>query len=497
MCPPSLFIFLILFFIYFFIIKKLGWIPYRGHLYFYSRTNKHRAVTYRKAQEFCRSEGANLVSITSVAENNFIFALDPYASRLRWLGGKRDRAGSAFSPYSWEWEDGSSFDLESAYTRSCPKGRGCLWLAGQPDDNNGKEDCLVMGDPYGNSDDLVTPVWHDANCAKRRHFVCKKALPEFGVCDLELVAPTTSTEAPETTARYTTSARATTQETTAAATTTAATTTVATTTVRDVTTTQSDTTVQTTTQTTTPLTTTPLTTTPLTTTPLTTTQDTTRVTTMETTTLTTTRDTTTEPSTQVVTTTDPTTTQATTRATTQQTTTTQTTTTQTTTTQTTTTQTTTTQTTTQQTTTQQTTTQQTTTQSTTQATTTQSTTQVTTKAATTTSTRELSVLTDVISCPVEGKSFVLNYTAPGFRWRNALSSDYQLPSQTPQQFLVATTFERYVRDCGCACAAAKDGPQPCTAFFVQVGLKVYTCRHLNLSGGVFASTVNGYSFSLV
>ncbi|EYF04947.1 Hypothetical protein CAP_3758 [Chondromyces apiculatus DSM 436] len=106
-------------------------------------------INYEAAKQVCLSQGGYLVSLTSQAEQDFVFdtVIDPAIALPRWLGLTDLTTEGTFA-----WESGEPF----AYTN---------WEAGQPDDFEGTEDCVEM---YH-----VTGEWNDDNCTYEYHYVCE------------------------------------------------------------------------------------------------------------------------------------------------------------------------------------------------------------------------------------------------------------------------------------------------------------------------------------
>ena len=79
------------------------------------------------AEEYCRSGGAHLASVTSVATNEFILSeLSKKGCTTLWIGGTdKDVEGK------WTWSDCSAWDYDSG------------WRLDQTNEDE-KEDCLEM-----------------------------------------------------------------------------------------------------------------------------------------------------------------------------------------------------------------------------------------------------------------------------------------------------------------------------------------------------------------
>ena len=83
------------------------------------------ALSFSQAQSACQAEGANLVSILDIETNKFV--IDLVGGGYFWIGGHQP-AGSS----DWKWVGKGQW----AFTK---------WYPGEPNDINGKEDCIAMG----------------------------------------------------------------------------------------------------------------------------------------------------------------------------------------------------------------------------------------------------------------------------------------------------------------------------------------------------------------
>ena len=100
------------------------------------------------AQHYCNTQKADLVSIHSELENNFIsYQLNKKKQRF-WIGAQRK------TNRSWLWTDGSSFDYEN-------------FFPGKPENFLGNQSCLDIGFNVRDS-------WDDQPCGHQLPFVCKK-----------------------------------------------------------------------------------------------------------------------------------------------------------------------------------------------------------------------------------------------------------------------------------------------------------------------------------
>jgi len=89
-------------------------VPYHENGHSYQRIDQKK--TWQEAKYFCEKQGGYLATITSEAENRFVYDQVGRDSLNLWLGGT-DR----YSEKTWEWITGETWDYEH-------------WASGQPDD---------------------------------------------------------------------------------------------------------------------------------------------------------------------------------------------------------------------------------------------------------------------------------------------------------------------------------------------------------------------------
>ncbi|CAG2187406.1 CD206 [Mytilus edulis] len=130
------------------------WLEFNG--YCYKNINGNGAKrTWMKSRDFCQERGADLASIHSSEESDFL--------KNRMIGyrdygdvwvGLNDRD----SENGFEWSDGSPVDF-------------MMWGPNEPNDKYQQEDCGMLN-RYSNG-------WNDDNCYKTKNFVCKiqKGMP--------------------------------------------------------------------------------------------------------------------------------------------------------------------------------------------------------------------------------------------------------------------------------------------------------------------------------
>ncbi|XP_041665326.1 lactose-binding lectin l-2-like [Cheilinus undulatus] len=122
------------------------WYSFNGRCYKYIST----PMAWADAEIHCVSEKANLVSIHSQGEQNFIKSLvrnfDP-SERTTWIG-----LSDVHKEGNWLWSDGSAVDFD-------------FWHTGQPDNYQDTEDCADMN--WG-----PQLKWNDVPCSAMIPFVC-------------------------------------------------------------------------------------------------------------------------------------------------------------------------------------------------------------------------------------------------------------------------------------------------------------------------------------
>ncbi|KAG8005157.1 Lactose-binding lectin l-2 [Nibea albiflora] len=123
------------------------WYSFNGRCYKYVATR----LTWADAELHCVSQKANLVSIHSEEEHNFIKDLIMNFDHNRgptWIGlSDTQKEGG------WMWSDGSAVDF-------------VLWSATQPSNKGGTEDCASIN--FG-----AALKWNDILCSQKLTFVCE------------------------------------------------------------------------------------------------------------------------------------------------------------------------------------------------------------------------------------------------------------------------------------------------------------------------------------
>ncbi|KAK6327412.1 hypothetical protein J4Q44_G00030570 [Coregonus suidteri] len=126
-----------------------GWFQYESRCFMFIET----ARTWPLAERHCVSLGANLASVHSSAEYQFlqvVVGCKAGGFSPTWVGGY-----DAVQDRLWFWSDGSKFDYQN-------------WKKGEPNNSGGREPCMVMnwGDEYR---------WNDISCGNSFPSVCSKS----------------------------------------------------------------------------------------------------------------------------------------------------------------------------------------------------------------------------------------------------------------------------------------------------------------------------------
>jgi len=103
-----------------------GWIPLNDHCYLLS-PNK---MNWFQAKKFCEEKGGYLAEILSQSEQTNLEALLNVGPFKRYWIGLSDLA------------DEGKFEWQHSLT---PLGEYTNWIAGEPNDDGGEEDCVVIG----------------------------------------------------------------------------------------------------------------------------------------------------------------------------------------------------------------------------------------------------------------------------------------------------------------------------------------------------------------
>ncbi|XP_065326676.1 lactose-binding lectin l-2-like [Pelmatolapia mariae] len=124
------------------------WWSFNSRCYKYVATN----LSWADAELYCLSQGANLVSIHNIEEENFVRSLIrnfDHEQRPTWIG-----LSDIHKEGRWMWSDGSVVGFVN-------------WNAGEPNNVAGKEHCAT--------NNFSSPKkWNDCPCAHSFSSVCLK-----------------------------------------------------------------------------------------------------------------------------------------------------------------------------------------------------------------------------------------------------------------------------------------------------------------------------------
>lgn len=127
-----------------------GWTQYGNRCFLY---NNHQ-MTWSQAQRICQTINANLASVHSYEEYQFIrgvISSATHESGLTWIGGS-----DAQQEGYWFWMDGTRFTFTQ-------------WCQGEPNNHRGNEHCLLVN--FSGS-----KCWNDGTCDSRFPFICVRVI---------------------------------------------------------------------------------------------------------------------------------------------------------------------------------------------------------------------------------------------------------------------------------------------------------------------------------
>ncbi|XP_056615856.1 ladderlectin-like isoform X2 [Triplophysa dalaica] len=121
---------------------SFGWTPFGVECFkFFPQT-----VNWVRAEKNCQSLDANLASVRSKAQNEFLLSLVP-VNTYAWIGGHDGEMEK-----QWLWTDGSPFD----YTN---------WCKTEPNNSGGNEHCLEINFTDNH-------CWNDETCTMPKGYIC-------------------------------------------------------------------------------------------------------------------------------------------------------------------------------------------------------------------------------------------------------------------------------------------------------------------------------------
>ncbi|XP_073724572.1 ladderlectin isoform X2 [Misgurnus anguillicaudatus] len=124
-----------------------GWTPFGVKCYKFVSVS----VDWVTAEKNCQSVDANLASVRSTIEHNFLLSLIVPPTTSAWVGGHDGEIDG-----QWLWSDGSQNHFSN-------------WCPGQPDNHGGREHCLEIN--YSND-----RCWNDAPCSSTMSYICAKPM---------------------------------------------------------------------------------------------------------------------------------------------------------------------------------------------------------------------------------------------------------------------------------------------------------------------------------
>ena len=131
------------------------WVTYGFSCYLYSSKGK----TWAKAQEFCNTEGGHLVEIDDTGERDFLVRTFLDKNYVIVLVGSTDKETEG----TFVWQTSK---------KTVPKE---FFFPGEPNDREGKEDCLHMYGPRPDQKGDWTGKLNDNDCSEDNiHFICEK-----------------------------------------------------------------------------------------------------------------------------------------------------------------------------------------------------------------------------------------------------------------------------------------------------------------------------------
>ncbi|XP_073724565.1 ladderlectin isoform X1 [Misgurnus anguillicaudatus] len=125
-----------------------GWTPFGVKCYKFVSVS----VDWVTAEKNCQSVDANLASVRSTIEHNFLLSLIVPPTTSAWVGGHDGEIDG-----QWLWSDGSQFDFTG-------------WCSGEPNNYQGNpENCLLIN--FNNNH-----CWNDGQCSSAMSYICAKPL---------------------------------------------------------------------------------------------------------------------------------------------------------------------------------------------------------------------------------------------------------------------------------------------------------------------------------
>jgi hypothetical protein len=132
------------------------WVHPDGSIHYYDPISTPTGLNWNFAWDSALGHGGYLATVTSQAENDFVFSL--VDSSLYWH--TRPGSGLLAGPWLGGTQDFGAQEPDSGWHWVTDESMGFLrWTPGQPD-NNGNENALHFGESAG----VRVPTWNDASC---------------------------------------------------------------------------------------------------------------------------------------------------------------------------------------------------------------------------------------------------------------------------------------------------------------------------------------------
>ena len=127
---------------------KEPWVENGDHCYYWSMME----ANWTQAEDYCRSGGGHLASVTSNATNEFILReLNKRGNTMLWIGGTDKGEQGVWNCSPWDFE---------------------YWAEKQPSQHS-KDDCVRYSKKITKGS---TPKWNDWRCDHKHCFVCSQKL---------------------------------------------------------------------------------------------------------------------------------------------------------------------------------------------------------------------------------------------------------------------------------------------------------------------------------
>ncbi|XP_028270168.1 hepatic lectin-like [Parambassis ranga] len=130
---------------------RVGWVSFQSSCYLLSTS----ALTWSKAEDQCRAQGAHLLVLNNVEELDYISKIVELQYHY-WIGlVERQHEGH------WSWVDGTDFNVTPTF-----------WDKGQPDDWDYRENGEDCGQLHPSAR-RKRKLWNDADCNLQYKYICE------------------------------------------------------------------------------------------------------------------------------------------------------------------------------------------------------------------------------------------------------------------------------------------------------------------------------------